>query len=75
MNNLRYYRKQRGLTQGELEALSGVDRSTISQIEKGKRNATQGTMLKLSKALKKKPEDIFFNKIVAQSNDALANSN
>jgi transcriptional regulator with XRE-family HTH domain len=51
MNNLRYYRKLRGLTQLELAEISGITRYTISRIENYKNVISTPTLLALSKAL------------------------
>jgi transcriptional regulator with XRE-family HTH domain len=46
------------LTQEELFKLSGVSRSTIAELESGTRRARDGTIQKLARALKVKPEDL-----------------
>lgn len=47
---LRHARKERGLTQDQLEAASGVKQSDISKLERGESNTTTG-LVKLAKAL------------------------
>jgi DNA-binding XRE family transcriptional regulator len=44
-------RKKAGLTQEELAAKAAINRTTLSKIESGVRNATIGTLMKLSKAM------------------------
>lgn len=48
---LKELRLARGLNQEDLAAQAGVDRTYISQAERGVRNPTLGTMTKLAKAL------------------------
>jgi len=45
-------RKERNLTQEELGTLIGVQRAQISKLEKGSKNVTIGTILKVFDALK-----------------------
>ncbi len=58
MSHLQERRKRRGLTQDELHKLSGVSRSTIAELEGGRRLARHATAEKLAKALKVKPEQL-----------------
>jgi len=48
---LRTLRKEKGLSQEELALKSGLNRSYISGIEKGKRNVSLEVMEKLSESL------------------------
>ncbi len=57
-------RKQRGITQADLAFRAGVDRSTISRIEKG-RQPTLSVLGKLVIPLELRPEDTFNLLIVA----------
>lgn len=51
-NKIKYYRKLRGLTQGELATAAGYsDRSMISQIEKGNTDITRERFIKIADAL------------------------
>ncbi|MCO6465964.1 MAG: helix-turn-helix transcriptional regulator [Bradyrhizobiaceae bacterium] len=50
--NLRKYRQEKGLTQEELAAESGVASEYISRLEAGKRNPTVAIVEKLAKAMK-----------------------
>lgn len=52
--DIRKTRKEKGLTQEELSARSGVPRVTIAQIETGKRNATIETLQLIARAMGKK---------------------
>jgi DNA-binding XRE family transcriptional regulator len=58
LSHLQEHRKRRGLTQEELFKLSGVSRSTIAELESGSRMAREGTIRKVARALKVKPEDL-----------------
>jgi transcriptional regulator with XRE-family HTH domain len=58
LSRLAELRKRRMLTQMELASLSGVSRAAIAALEKGHRTAQPGTVRKLAKALKAKPEDL-----------------
>jgi HTH-type transcriptional regulator / antitoxin HipB len=49
---IKAYRKIRNLSQENLGALVGVKKSQISKIEKGDKNLTIGTIIKLLKALR-----------------------
>lgn len=39
-NKIRYFRKQKGLSQEKLALLAGLDRTYLAGVESGKRNAT-----------------------------------
>lgn len=52
MYNLKKIRQERNLTQEKLFEISGVPRSTISDMENGKVDAKTSTLIMLSKALK-----------------------
>lgn len=55
--NFRQLRESRGLTQGEIELLTGVKSATVSQIELGKvRNPTYRTIAKLAGVLNVTPD-------------------
>lgn len=58
MSHLKEHRERRGLTQEELYKLSGVSRSTIAELEGGRRLARPATTGKLARALKVNPEDL-----------------
>jgi transcriptional regulator with XRE-family HTH domain len=57
-NRVRELRKQRGWTQERLEEHSGLDRTYISDIERGVRNPSVKSLEKLAKALKVKPAEL-----------------
>jgi len=59
-NNIRSVRKEKGLSQAELAAMSGVSRITISSIETGQFNPTAKLALLLCIALEQKFEDLFY---------------
>ena len=50
-NNVRHYREQRYLTQGELGAMVGVQAQTIGNIENRKHQPRVKTIRKLAEAL------------------------
>lgn len=56
--NLRKLRTERGMTQSDLEAASGIDRANISHIENGNKSLELITVLKLIKALGLSPERV-----------------
>lgn len=57
-DNIRKYRKQKGLTQKELGQLCGKSESQISQYEIGFRSPNYETLLKIADALHVQPSDI-----------------
>ena len=59
-NRLKEARAEKGLSQGELAALVGVSRQTISSIETGQFSPTAKLALVLCIALDKKFEELFF---------------
>ena len=59
-NNIRKARKEKGLSQAELAAMSGVSRITIRSIETGQFNPTAKLALLLCIALEQKFEDLFY---------------
>ena len=58
LDRLREHRKRRALTQIELSKISGVSRTTIARLEAGTHGAYKGTVGKLARALKVKPQDL-----------------
>ena len=54
---LRSQRKEKGLSQEELAHRVGLDRTYISLLERGLRQPTLGTIVKISSALEIPPED------------------
>ena len=50
-NNIQNLRKARGMNQGQLADIAGVDRAYISLVENGKQNLTLGALVKLSDSL------------------------
>jgi transcriptional regulator with XRE-family HTH domain len=59
LTNLKARRKRRGLTQEDLAALTGISRSTIAELEGGRRKARPATTTKLAAALRTKPEKLY----------------
>ena len=60
LNNLKAARSEKKLSQGELAAMVGVSRQTISSIETGQFNPTAKLALILCIALDKKFEELFY---------------
>ena len=60
LNNLKAARSEKKLSQGELAAMVGVSRQTISSIETGQFNPTAKLALLLCVALDKKFEELFY---------------
>ena len=48
---LRYFRAERGISQEELAHLADLDRTYVSGVERGERNPTLASLLRLVKAL------------------------
>ena len=59
MEELTRIRQERGMSQTDLAAASGVDRATINQVEGGRRSATIATLEKLADALGVEIADFF----------------
>ncbi len=57
--NLRVARKRRGLVQEDLAALTGISRSTIAELETGRRRARPATTDKLAVILRTRPEKLY----------------
>ena len=59
INNVRFYREKKGLTQEELAKIVSVSRQSIISVEKGQYVCTTILALKIANALKAKVEDLF----------------
>lgn len=59
-NRIKIARAEKNISQGELAAMVGVSRQTISSIETGQFNPTAKLALILCIALDKKFEDLFY---------------
>ena len=57
--NIRKYRKKRGLTQGQLGDIIGVKNNTISQYEKGRNSPEQNMIYAIANALGVNVGDLF----------------
>lgn len=69
---IKEFREQRGMTQEDLSAASGISRVTIALIESGTtQNASGKTLLKLATALNTTIDSLFFDDDV-QKNEQLA---
>lgn len=55
-NSIRKIRKAQGISQFELSKRSGLDKSYMNYVEKGKRNFTLQTLYKIAEALETPPE-------------------
>ncbi len=55
LTRLKKERQRKQLTQMELAEISGVNRTTITRLERGATRASPVTMSKLARALKVKP--------------------
>lgn len=58
---VRKLRLERNLSQEKLSELSGLDRSYVSEIERGKKTASIRTVIKLAVGLEISPTKIFLN--------------
>ena len=60
MNNIKKYRKQKGITQRDLSLSSGIGQGYISELESGEvKNPGVKTLVALVKGLKVKAEDLY----------------
>ncbi len=67
---IRERRKKLGLSLEDLSLLSGATVSTVSNIERGKRDVKLSTLISLALALRIKPQDLFH-----EDNDLSKNPN
>lgn len=58
---VREIRKARGLSQEKLAELSGLDRTYISDVERGERNIGLLNIIRIVDALSTNPKDLFDN--------------
>lgn len=56
--NLRKIREKKEITQEQLALDAGLNRAYIGYIERGERNPSTETLVKLAKALKVSPKDL-----------------
>lgn len=56
--NLRQIRQSKGITQENLALEAGLNRAYIGYIERGERNPSTDTLVKIAKALKVSPKDL-----------------
>jgi transcriptional regulator with XRE-family HTH domain len=56
--NIARIRKEKGVTQEQLQGLSGLDRGYISGVERGVRNPSIKSIEKIAKALEVKVSDL-----------------
>ncbi len=55
---LRRLRRQKALSQQDVERMTGVAQATLSDLEQGKRGARASTLRKLAEALKVEPREL-----------------
>lgn len=58
-STLRELRTERGISQERLAELAGVDRNYIGQIERAERNPAVVNIVRIAKALKVPPAELF----------------
>lgn len=56
---VKYYRKKRGLSQEKLSELCELHPTYIGQIERGEKNASLDTIMRICKGLQVTPESLF----------------
>jgi transcriptional regulator with XRE-family HTH domain len=56
--NIRLLREKKGLSFREFSAVCGIDHSKLSKIEKGNKNITFTTILKIAEALEVHPTEL-----------------
>lgn len=61
--NVRRARKLAGLSQEALALEAGVDRTYVSQVERGKRNVTISVLARLARALRTKPDQLLLEAV------------
>ena len=67
-SKLREVREAKGMSQEELEKVSGISRQTISSIENGRSTSVMsGTLISLARALGTTVDEIFFGESVKSS--------
>lgn len=57
-DNIRSHRKRIGISQEELGAIAGLDRTYVGGVERGERNISAINIEKIAKALKIKPDKL-----------------
>lgn len=57
--NIKAIRLQKGFTLLDLEAKGSIDNSTLSKIERGEKNITVTTLVKIAETLEVPPKDLF----------------
>jgi HTH-type transcriptional regulator, competence development regulator len=57
-DRLRRLRRQQALSQQDLERITGVAQATLSDLERGKREARASTIRKLAEALMVEPKEL-----------------
>lgn len=58
-NRIKYFRKQKELSQEKLALLAGLDRTYLAGVESGKRNATIVSLEKIANALEVPIKELF----------------
>lgn len=60
---IRFFRKERGLTQGKLAEKAGVEPSNLSHIERGAAKVSLPTLLKIANALEVSLDDLVYESL------------
>ena len=55
---LRKLRRERALSQQDVEQITGISQATLSDLEQGKRGARASTLRKLAEVLEVKPKEL-----------------
>lgn len=61
--NVKHYRKEEGLSQEDLAFETGLHRTYISSIERGKRNVSIENVAKIADALHKMPYQLLYYQV------------
>ncbi len=56
--NIRRIREEKGMSQGDICQITGMDRGYISRVESGSKNPTISNLEKIAKALKVNPDEL-----------------
>lgn len=70
-NRIAYWRKQRGVSQGELADALGTGRSTIAKLEKGERGLSQDWMVRIGRALEIAPAELMDSAMLSETTEKI----
>lgn len=74
-NNLRAFRKAKGMSQSDLARVAGLGKAYISDIERQLRNPTIDSVERLARALGREPWELLFDSAAVNERKQLSESN